>query len=223
MNQPSGISPPERIYSRTAAQATETRPAAEPVPHNMSAAIARPFSQTLPPILSGHEQGFHLPPIRRISDTPGFSQPVSNPNTGPVSPTSTVSSGFSRPINGNFHTSSQVPYGINTSPSRAPENHGPVSMQYNSGGKRRRFANLDFCPYVPKLIASRSTHNTYESHTATAYGIPHSNPVSMSGPQNDMTTSHIVAPTSIPKDRFTLHLRQQPRAARAGPDGKDRR
>lgn len=32
-----------------------------------------------------------------------------------------------------------------------------------------------------------------------------------------------LAPSDLPTDKFVLHLRQQPRAARAGPDGKDRR
>lgn len=203
MNELPGKPPPERTVSNIAAQASqnlEASIASYSQPRTMAAVTARPFPPTLPPILLGHDTGPRLPPLGRPSDINSFPPPLTNPSTGPVSPTSTVSSRTSH-----FYPPSQIQYGNNTSPSRPYAHYNPSTMP--NPGKR-----------------PRSPTSTYSNTTGTAYGISHSTPQpGRTGPRPDITTSHIVAPTSIPKERFKLHLRQQPRAARAGPDGKDRR
>lgn len=137
MNQQPGKPPLERTVSNTSTQSyqpTEARSANDLQSRHMAAATARPFPHTLPPIISGHDPGLQLPPIGRPSELSNVPHTLPNPSTGPVSPSSTISSRASY-----LYASSQVAYGSSTSPSRSYANHNVAAVPQQIG-KRQRFA-----------------------------------------------------------------------------------
>lgn len=141
MNHQLGSSPPDRNILQTAAPSariSEPQSLSISQPHSMAAITANPFPPTLPPILSGYEQRSHLPPLRRPSDT----LPASS--TGPVSPTSTISSGISWRPSGGFRpavqTSSTFGAGNTTYPTQPGVQYDASSSWPAQGIKRPRFA-----------------------------------------------------------------------------------